>query len=111
MTVDVVALAARQRRSPFTLCTTCGMPTAPHRYPHAITLYRPEPARPAKPTGAFITVREVATLLSVSKMTVYRLIHDGELAAIRVGRSFRVREETLARFVAEAETPDPAAEQ
>lgn len=34
--------------------------------------------------------REVATLMRVSKMTVYRLVHSGELPAVRVGRSFRV---------------------
>ncbi|MBU3751293.1 MAG: helix-turn-helix domain-containing protein [Mycobacterium sp.] len=38
----------------------------------------------------FMTVAEVATLMRVSKMTVYRLVHNGELPAVRVGRSFRV---------------------
>ena len=38
----------------------------------------------------FVTVAEVASLMRVSKMTVYRLVHSGELPAIRVGRSFRV---------------------
>jgi len=38
----------------------------------------------------FLTVAEVATLMRVSKMTVYRLVHNGELPAVRVGRSFRV---------------------
>lgn len=38
----------------------------------------------------FLTVAEVATLLRVSKMTVYRLLHSGDLTAVRVGRSFRV---------------------
>ena len=38
----------------------------------------------------FLTVAEVATLMRVSKMTVYRLVHGGELPAVRVGRSFRV---------------------
>ena len=33
---------------------------------------------------------EVASLMRVSKMTVYRLVHNGELPAVRVGRSFRV---------------------
>lgn len=37
-----------------------------------------------------LTVAEVAARLRVSKMTVYRLIHAGELPALRVGRSFRV---------------------
>ena len=40
----------------------------------------------------FLTVAEVATIMRVSKMTVYRLVHSGELEAIRVGRSFRVPE-------------------
>jgi excisionase family DNA binding protein len=38
----------------------------------------------------FLTVAEVAGLMRVSKMTVYRLVHGGELPAVRVGRSFRV---------------------
>lgn len=38
----------------------------------------------------FLTVAEVANLMRVSKMTVYRLVHSGELPAVRVGRSFRV---------------------
>jgi excisionase family DNA binding protein len=44
--------------------------------------------QPAK--TQFLTVAEVAGLMRVSKMTVYRLVHNGELPAVRVGRSFRV---------------------
>ena len=40
----------------------------------------------------FLTVAEVAAVMRVSKMTVYRLVHNGELPAVRVGRSFRVRD-------------------
>jgi len=40
----------------------------------------------------FLTVAEVARMMRVSKMTVYRLVHSGELPAVRVGRSFRVPE-------------------
>jgi excisionase family DNA binding protein len=46
-----------------------------------------------QPTSAglnLLTVAEVATMLRVSKMSVYRLIHSGELEAVRFGRSFRV---------------------
>lgn len=42
-----------------------------------------------------MTVAEVAELMRVSKMTVYRLIHSGELPAIRVGKSFRVPQNAL----------------
>jgi excisionase family DNA binding protein len=37
-------------------------------------------------------VQEVADLMRVSSMTVYRLIKSGDLPAVRVGRSFRVSE-------------------
>jgi excisionase family DNA binding protein len=43
----------------------------------------------------FLTVAEVASLMRVSKMTVYRLVHAGELPAVRVGRSFRVPEQAV----------------
>ena len=43
----------------------------------------------------FLTVAEVADILRVSKMTVYRLVHAGELPAVRVGRSFRVPERAV----------------
>lgn len=43
----------------------------------------------------FLTVAEVASVMRVSKMTVYRLVHNGELPAVRVGRSFRVSEEDV----------------
>ena len=45
---------------------------------------------PAQGRTQFLTVAEVAALMRVSKMTVYRLVHNGELPAVRVGRSFRV---------------------
>ena len=47
----------------------------------------------------FLTVAEVADLMRVSKMTVYRLVHAGELPAIRFGRSFRVPESAVAAAI------------
>ncbi|MBX3092212.1 MAG: helix-turn-helix domain-containing protein [Cryobacterium sp.] len=43
----------------------------------------------------FLTVAEVADMMRVSKMTVYRLVHSGDLPAIRFGRSFRVPESAV----------------
>jgi len=43
----------------------------------------------------FLTVAEVAEMMRVSKMTVYRLVHAGELPAVRFGRSFRVPESAV----------------
>lgn len=47
----------------------------------------------------FLTVAEVASMMRVSKMTVYRLVHNGDLPAVRVGRSFRVREEDANEYI------------
>jgi len=38
----------------------------------------------------FLTVAEVAEMARVSRMTVYRMVHSGELPAVRVGKSYRV---------------------
>ena len=47
----------------------------------------------------FLTVAEVASILRVSKMTVYRLVHAGDLPAVRVGRSFRVPEDEVHKYL------------
>ncbi len=52
----------------------------------------------------FMTVGEVAAVLRVSSMTVYRLINAGQLPAVRIGRSFRVHEGELDRYLAERHT-------
>ncbi|WP_278249414.1 helix-turn-helix domain-containing protein [Aeromicrobium sp. IC_218] len=46
-----------------------------------------------------MTVAEVASQMRVSKMTVYRLVHAGELEAVRVGRSFRVPEHAVETYL------------
>ena len=43
----------------------------------------------------FLTIAEVAAVMRVSKMTVYRMVHGGDLPAVRVGRSFRVPEKAV----------------
>lgn len=65
------------------------------------------PSPQGKPTGPlsqvrFLTVAEVASAMRVSKMTVYRLVHGGELPAVRVGRSFRVPEQAVHDYLRDA---------
>ena len=50
----------------------------------------------------FLTVAEVATAMRVSKMTVYRMVHGGEMPAVRVGRSFRVPEQAVHDYLRSA---------
>jgi excisionase family DNA binding protein len=52
----------------------------------------------------FLTVAEVAAMMRVSKMTVYRLVHNGEMPAVRVGRSFRVPEQAVHDYLRDAYT-------
>lgn len=47
----------------------------------------------------FLTIAEVASMMRVSKMTVYRIVHSGELPAVRVGRSFRVTEQDVNAYI------------
>ena len=48
-----------------------------------------------------MTVGEVATLMRVSNMTVYRLIKAGQLSAIRVGKNYRIRRTDVDRYLTE----------
>jgi excisionase family DNA binding protein len=50
----------------------------------------------------FLTVAEVAAIMRVSKMTVYRMVHSGTLPAIRVGRSYRVPKRDVDNYLREA---------
>ena len=49
-----------------------------------------------------LRVKEVADALSVSNMTIYRLIRDGELRAVRVGHGWRISEGDLAAYLERA---------
>ena len=48
-----------------------------------------------------LTVGEVADVMRVSNMTVYRLIKAGELRAIRVGKNYRIRRDDVERYLSE----------
>lgn len=61
--------------------------------------HRPNPGRPQV---TWLTVAEVAAELRVSKMTVYRLVHTGELVSSRVGRSFRINALAVDEYLAGA---------
>jgi excisionase family DNA binding protein len=50
----------------------------------------------------FLTVAEVAAMMRVSKMTVYRLLHSGDLPAARVGRSLRVPQQAVDDYLRRA---------
>jgi excisionase family DNA binding protein len=48
----------------------------------------------------YMKVGEIALILRISKMTVYRLIRDGEFdGAIRIGSGFRVPEMSVQTYL------------
>jgi excisionase family DNA binding protein len=49
------------------------------------------------------TVGEVAETMRVSRMSVYRLIHTGSLASLKVGSTFRVTQAALDSFLTRAD--------
>ena len=55
-----------------------------------------------------LSVKEVAEILSVNPITVYRLIETGELPHVRVGsRTIRVHREALDAYTQPKETREP----
>lgn len=62
----------------------------------------PTPLASNLQAGKFLTVAEVAAILRLSKMSVYRLIHSRQLEAVQFGRSFRVTEKALNTYLQNA---------
>ena len=52
-----------------------------------------------EPKAKFLTVAEVASMMRVSTMTVYRLIKANELGSVRVGKSYRIKEDDVDRYL------------
>jgi len=67
-----------------------------------------EAAAPAQPLA--YTDADVASLLRVSKRTVYRLRKSGQLRAVRIGRAVRVPADSLAHFLERIAKPGPSIE-
>jgi excisionase family DNA binding protein len=49
-----------------------------------------------------LTVAEVAAILRLSKMTVYRMVNSGALPALKVGRSVRIPEHVVDDYLRNA---------
>lgn len=58
-----------------------------------------QPVRPV-----YWTVDEIAALLRVSRMSVYRLVEREELRGLRVGRSIRIPQRALDEYMRAANT-------
>lgn len=73
-------------------------------------------AEPALPPGAgtdrvFMKCSEVAALLRLSKMTVYRMVQDGALEGQRFGRSLRITRASVKKLMGDTWPAPPAPEE
>jgi excisionase family DNA binding protein len=68
-----------------------------------LTLLEPSTMSGKRPFvgDGLLTVSEVADLMRVSNMTVYRLIKSGQLKALRVGKNYRIRESEVDRYLSD----------
>jgi chromosome partitioning protein len=57
----------------------------------------------------FITTEEVAKRLHLHQNTVIRYIRDGRLPAVKIGKSYRIKETALATLTGQAEPTDASA--
>lgn len=53
----------------------------------------------------FLTVQEVEKILRVSDTTVKKLVRDGTLSAVRVGRAYRIFEPSVWEYIARQGEP------
>lgn len=47
----------------------------------------------------FYTIEQVAEMLQVVYLTVYRWIQDGKLKAVKAGKQYRIRQSDLDKFL------------
>jgi len=49
--------------------------------------------------GEYYTIEEVAKMLKVAYLTVYRWIQDGKLIAYKAGKQYRIKKNDLNNYV------------
>lgn len=68
----------------------------------------PRNATTAPIVERLLTYREAGKLLGVTERTVWTLVADGELPAVRFGRSVRIDPADLRAYIDRCKTPAPA---
>lgn len=47
----------------------------------------------------YYTIKEVAEILKVAYLTVYRWVKDGKIEAYKLGKEYRIKKDDLDKFV------------
>src|SRR6516164_8772160 len=77
----------------------CG--DGPHDRAQIRAALRSGPAECSSPASPLMTVAEAAAFLSLSTKTVRRLIAQGALGYVKIGRSIRVCREVIERYISD----------
>ena len=54
----------------------------------------------------FYTIKEIAEILGISRIAVYKKVKKGQLKAIKIGRNFAIPKEKLQNFLGKALTEE-----
>lgn len=95
-------LAWMAEQAPSSSATVCEEPREDRGAPTAADMRSDRDGERPLTGVMFLTVAEVASVMRVSRMTVYRLVHSGHLPAVRVGRSFRIPEQAVHEYLRES---------
>lgn len=52
----------------------------------------------------YYSIEEVAKLLKVAYLTVYRWIRSGQLQSFKAGKQYRIKKDTLQKFIEQKES-------
>ncbi len=63
----------------------------------------------SKPEKILYTVPELMEIMSLPRPTAYRLVADGTIKSLRIGRSIRIHKDDVVRFIEEHRTGGEAA--
>jgi len=51
--------------------------------------------------GAYLTIAELAEILGISRIAVYKRVKKGQIKAIRIGRSYAIPRENISGIIGE----------
>jgi excisionase family DNA binding protein len=69
-----------------------------------VPAHRPDPSPARPPRAAFLTVEEVADVLRVDPVTIYRAIRAGEFPAVKIRKRYVVPRRAIDMLVDDAVT-------
>lgn len=99
-------IAIRAINEAHEVLSTAARRKAPEAHPQAPPATAPQPTTPREPPPARLahTIAEAGQLLSLSRASIYRLISEGDLKAIRIGSRRLIEASQIEALLAKTRT-------